>query len=337
VASQPTLSITVSTDKPQYAPGESVSIFGAVRDNQNNPVSSAAVSIQVNDPSNNAIHVQLVLSDQSGAYVDSLSLPTNSAQGTYTVYASAKKAEYMGQNHAQFSVLAQTAISSTTSKSSATSISATTPSTYQSTASSVSTQTYPSSQCLIATATYGSELAPEVLLLRNFRDFDVLRTTAGGNLMKVFNALYYSFSPGVASFIAFHSTFRAGMKTALYPLIGVLYVSSLVFAANSYNREVAVITAGVFASFGIGVVYLGPIGAISLRLFKSRSCSRCLRAIRMTSVFGITSMLGLVLAEISKVAMLIEVTSVGVVLSTIALGGLMTSWTIVRLWPDKKN
>jgi hypothetical protein len=153
--------------------------------------------------------------------------------------------------------------------------------------------------------------------------------------MKVFNAFYYSFSPGVASFIASHSTFRAGMKVALYPLIGVLYVSSLVFAANSYNGEVAVIVAGVLASFGIGAVYLGPMLAISSRLLKSRARPRCL-AIRMTSVFGTSSIMGVVLAEISQVAVLIEVTTVGVILGSIALGGLVASWAIVRLWPDKQ-
>lgn len=334
VTSQPTLSITVSRDKPQYSPGESVSIIGAVRDNQNNPISGAAVSIQVNDPGNNAIHVRLVFSDQSGAYADSMSLPTDAAQGQYTIYASVSKAGYSnGLNQAKFSVLTQTT-TSTSTRSSTTSTSTTPSSTYNSATSSSFTQTNPAGQCLIATATYGSELAPEVVLLSNFRDFDVLQTTAGYNFMKVFNAFYYSFSPGVASFIASHSTFRAGMKAALYPLIGVLYVSSLVFAANSYNGEVAVIVAGVLASFGIGAVYLGPMLAISLRLLKSRPCPRCL-AIRMTSVFGISSIAGVVLAEISQITVLVEVTTVSVVLCSIALGGFVSSWTIVGLWPDK--
>jgi hypothetical protein len=337
VASQPALSITVSTDNSQYSPGESVSIFGVVRGNQNNPISGAAVSIQVNDAGNNTIHIQLVFSDPSGAYADSLSLPTDSAQGQYTVYASANKAGYSnGVSQTQFSVLIQTTTSTqtATSKSSTTSTSTATTSSYHSTTSSAVTQTNSQSQCLIATATYGSELAPEVVLLRNFRDFDVLQTTAGYNFMKVFNAFYYSFSPGVASFIAAHSVLRSGMKVALYPLIAVLYVSSLVFAAITYNVEVAVVAAGVIASIGIGAIYLGPILVISSRLFKSRSRSRRL-AMRIAYVVGIFSAAGVMLAEISQIAVLIEVTTVSVVLCSVSLGGLVSAWTISRLWPDK--
>jgi hypothetical protein len=338
VAAQSPLSITVSTGKPQYSPAESVSIFGAVRDNQSNPVSGATVSIQVNDPSSNTIHIQLVLSDPSGAYVDSLTLSTDAAQGQYTIYASATKAGYSnGLSQTQFSVLTQTTTStSTTSEPSTTSTTATTPSALSSTTSSSFTQTNPPSQCLIATATYGSELAPEVLLLRNFRDLDVLQTTAGSNFMKVFNTFYYSFSPAVASFIASHSAVRAGMKVALYPLIGVLYASSLAFAANAYNGEVAVMLAGVLASFGIGAIYLGPILAISSRLIKPHSRSRSL-AIRMTSMFGMLSIAGVVLAEISQVAALIEVTTTSAVLCTIALGGLVFCWSILRLWPGERE
>jgi hypothetical protein len=337
VASQPALSITVSTTKLQYSQGDSVSILGVVRDNQNNPISGASVSIQVNDPSNNTIHIQLVFSDPSGAYVDSLSLPADSAQGQYTVYASANKAGYSnGLSRAQFSVLTQTTASTqtTSSKSSTASTSTTTTSAYHSTTSSAVTQTNSQNQCLIATATYGSELAPEVVLLRNFRDFDVLQTIAGYNFMKAFNAFYYSFSPGAASFIAAHSTLRPGMKVALYPLIAVLYFSSLVFAAITYNVEVAVVVAGMIASFGIGAIYLGPILVICPRFFKSRSRSRRL-AMRIVSVFVIFSVAGVMLAEIGHVTALIELTTGSVVLCSIALGGLVSSWTISRLWLDR--
>jgi hypothetical protein len=333
VASQLALSISVSADKPQYSPGESVSIFGTVKDNQGNPISGATVSIQVNDPSSNAIHIQLVFSDSSGAFVDSLTLPADAAQGNYTVYASATKAGYSnGLSQTRFSIPVQTTASTTKSSTTSTT---TTSSSYQSTGSSSFTQTNPPSQCLIATATYGSELSPEVLLLRNFRDLDVLQTTAGYNFMKVFNTFYYSFSPAVASFIASHSPVRAGMKVALYPLIGVLYVSSLAFAANAYNGEVAVILAGVLASFGIGAIYLGPILAISSTLIKPHSRSRSL-AIRMTSMLGMGSIAGVILAEISQVAALIEVATTSVVLCNIALGGLVFCWFILRSWPGER-
>ncbi|MDC4213977.1 MAG: peptidylprolyl isomerase, partial [Candidatus Nitrosopumilus limneticus] len=52
--------------------------------------------------------------------------------------------------------------------------------------------------CLIATATYGSELAPQVQLLREIRDNSLLNTESGTVFMKTFNEFYYSFSPTIA-------------------------------------------------------------------------------------------------------------------------------------------
>ena len=41
--------------------------------------------------------------------------------------------------------------------------------------------------CLIATATYGTELAPQVQLLREIRDNSLLQTESGTVFMKTFN------------------------------------------------------------------------------------------------------------------------------------------------------
>ena len=89
-----------------------------------------------------------------------------------------------------------------------------------------SSTTKPAGQgCLIATATYGSELAPEVQLLRNFRDNSIMKTQAGSNFMIAFNAWYYSFSPYVANYLAGHWVERTIMKGVLYPLVGTLILS----------------------------------------------------------------------------------------------------------------
>jgi len=147
--------------------------------------------------------------------------------------------------------------------------------------------------------------------------------------MQVFNAFYYSFSPGVSSFIASHNLIRTGMKIILYPLIGILYVSSLVFAATSFNGEVAVTTAGVLASFEIGLIYLGPILTILSRL---KSHSSRLYAIRVAFFLGVASMVGLFLAELCQLTVLFAITSVGAVLSNIALGGLLVPWALTLKW-----
>ncbi|MBM3910749.1 MAG: hypothetical protein FJ356_03775, partial [Thaumarchaeota archaeon] len=52
--------------------------------------------------------------------------------------------------------------------------------------------------CLIATATYGTELDPQVQMLREIRDKSVLGTQTGTAFMSAFNSFYYSFSPAVA-------------------------------------------------------------------------------------------------------------------------------------------
>jgi len=48
--------------------------------------------------------------------------------------------------------------------------------------------------CLIATATYGSEMAPQVQLLREIRDNQLMNTGSGASFMTGFNQFYYSFS-----------------------------------------------------------------------------------------------------------------------------------------------
>ena len=54
--------------------------------------------------------------------------------------------------------------------------------------------------CLIATAAFGSEIAPQIQLLRELRDNTILHTKSGSAFMAGFNQFYYSFSPVVADY-----------------------------------------------------------------------------------------------------------------------------------------
>jgi len=76
--------------------------------------------------------------------------------------------------------------------------------------------------CLIATATYGSELAPQVQLLREIRDNTVLQTQSGTSFMTAFNQFYYSFSPAIADYERENTVFKETVKLTLTPLLASL-------------------------------------------------------------------------------------------------------------------
>ncbi len=78
--------------------------------------------------------------------------------------------------------------------------------------------------CLIATATYGSELAPKVQQLREFRDNKLLHTEYGSAFMESFNDVYYSFSPEIADFERENPLFRETVKLAITPMISSLSI-----------------------------------------------------------------------------------------------------------------
>ena len=122
----------------------------------------------------------------------------------------------------------------------------------------------PQSQCLIATAAFGSELTPQVQYLRHFRDHYILSTASGTAFMKVFNAIYYSFSPQVAEYERGQPWIQATIKVALYPLFGILMAAERVHAAVG-GGEAGAILAGATSSVLIGTVYLGPVGYVASR------------------------------------------------------------------------
>ena len=76
--------------------------------------------------------------------------------------------------------------------------------------------------CLIATATYGSELAPQVQMLREIRDNQLMNTESGKSFMSGFNELYYSFSPIIADYERENPVFKEAVKLAITPMISTL-------------------------------------------------------------------------------------------------------------------
>ena len=78
--------------------------------------------------------------------------------------------------------------------------------------------------CLIATATYGSELAPQVQMLREIRDNQLMNTESGSAFMTTFNELYYSFSPTIADMERESPVFKEIVKAGLTPMLSTLAI-----------------------------------------------------------------------------------------------------------------
>ena len=78
--------------------------------------------------------------------------------------------------------------------------------------------------CLIATATYGSEFAPQVQMLREIRDNQLMNTESGKSFMATFNDIYYSFSPTIADMERESPVFKEIVKAGLTPMLSTLAI-----------------------------------------------------------------------------------------------------------------
>jgi hypothetical protein len=69
--------------------------------------------------------------------------------------------------------------------------------------------------CFIATAAFGTDMEPEVVTLRNFRDETLLPNPAG----KMFVEAYYKISPPIANFIRGSEPLKAAVRAGLEPIV----------------------------------------------------------------------------------------------------------------------
>ena len=100
--------------------------------------------------------------------------------------------------------------------------------------------------CLIATAAFGSEMAPQVQLLREVRDGKVMTTQTGTTFMTGFNQFYYSFSPTIADYERQNPAFKEVVKTTLTPLLTSLALLNYVDIDSEYDM----------LGYGIGIILL---------------------------------------------------------------------------------
>jgi plastocyanin len=116
--------------------------------------------------------------------------------------------------------------------------------------------------CLIATAAYGSEMAPQVQLLREIRDNQLMNTESGKSFMSGFNELYYSFSPIIADYERENPYFKEAVKLAITPMISTL---SLMENAESESEVLSIGLSVIALNLGM---YLGVPGIVIIGIKK---------------------------------------------------------------------
>jgi hypothetical protein len=118
--------------------------------------------------------------------------------------------------------------------------------------------------CLIATATYGSEMAPQVQMLREIRDNQLMNTESGTAFMSTFNNVYYSFSPVIADMERENPMFKEVVKAGLTPMLSSLAIMD---SAESESEVLGLGLSVIALNLGIyiGLPAFGIVKVIQLR------------------------------------------------------------------------
>ena len=109
--------------------------------------------------------------------------------------------------------------------------------------------------CLVATAAYGTELAPQIQMLREVRDSTVLSTASGSAFMTGFNTVYYSFAPTVADWERENPVFKQTVKAFITPMVSTLSIMTL--ADSGSEAEVLGLGISVIA-LNLGMYIVAP-------------------------------------------------------------------------------
>ena len=224
--------ITINTNKEQFAGGDAVEINGSVE----NGVAGEFVALEIKDPNGETILIRTVTLGDGGVFSLKFKIPESGAAGSYDIVANS---EQDGQTVTETKSITQ--------------------STQQSTEKQSDTKSSSGGGCLIATATYGSELAPEVQKLRELRDNSLLSTESGTNFINSFNDVYYSFSPAIADYERENPVFKEIVKLAITPMITSLSILNYV----DMDSESSVLGYGISLIVLNGMMYVGiPVLAI---------------------------------------------------------------------------
>ena len=188
---------------------------------------------------------------------------------------------------------------------------------------SVGKESQPKNGCLIATAAFGSELAPQVQFLREYRDNTIMSTSVGSSFINAFNAVYYTFSPTVADVERNNPILQEFVKAGVTPLLGILQIAKL---SSIGSGETSVLTSGMMASSLIGATYLWPAG-LAIKSIREGSRSRIKIAITVVSIALAITLISSVIGNVQFVM----ISTSALVLSLIGSGAMFSSYIIWKL------
>jgi hypothetical protein len=153
-----------------------------------------------------------------------------------------------------------------------------------------------------------------------------MNTMAGSSFMIAFNTLYYSFSPTVASYLQEHWVERTITKGALYPLIGILSLTSATFDEFKSYPELAALISGLMASSLIGAIYIGlPLALLEARIPQLADSRKQKMILVRLIIMLVTSLLTLGLGELFLMVPLLILSTSAIVLSTVFLAATQTA------------
>ncbi|MGY5149917.1 MAG: CFI-box-CTERM domain-containing protein [Candidatus Nitrosopumilus sp. bin_68KS] len=223
--------ITINTNKEQFAGGDTVEINGSVE----NGSAGDFVALEIKNPDGETILIRTVTLGDGGSFYLKFKIPESGKAGSYDIVANSKQGE---QTITETKTITQ---SNSVSKSPDTSSSS-------------------GGGCLIATATYGSEMAPQVQQLREIRDNQLLNTDSGESFVAGFNQLYYSFSPYIADMERENPAFREMVRIAITPMISSLSILNHVDMDSEesvlgYGISLIVLNLGMYVGVPAIIIY----------------------------------------------------------------------------------
>ena len=250
--------ITLDFDETSFKAGQIAELKGSVDPS----LAGKPVAVEVKDSQGQIIILRTVQPDANGNFVLKFKVPANVKGGELEVSSSI---ESEGQTISESTkVEVPTSSVDTEPESSTPQCGAGTILENGICVPAKKTESGKSSGCLIATASFGSELAPQVQLLREVRDNVLFSTGSGTAFMVGFNEFYYTFSPTVADWERQSPLFKEIVKITVSPMLSTL--SILNYADINSEQEMLGYGIGVIL-LNVGMYFVVPI-AIIIKLKK---------------------------------------------------------------------